>query len=398
MKNSQKNSKQETVLQILPEMRTGGVERGVVEVSEAIIKRGYRSIVLSAGGELEDALKRTGGEHITISQIASKNPINIAMNIGRISKIIRNEKVDIVHARSRAPAWSAKFATEQCNIPFVTTFHGVYRQDFPLKKDYNAIMTKGNVVIAVSNFVAEHIRENYDVDPKIIRTIYRGADIERFNSDIARPQRMARIASEWQLPDDGLPIILLPARVTRIKGQGVCIKALAELPHRDFLCLLVGDETKHPEYTAELKQLVHELGLEGKVRMVGNTEYMNEVYAMSHVVISSSLKPEAFGRTPIEAGACGKPVIATNHGGACETVMDGDTGWLVEPNSPKAMAVAIEEALRLPTDSEEYIRMSENGIWNARENFSTETMCAKVIEVYDELLTAKRQYMKYRHC
>jgi len=390
--NKQKHSSaKRTILQVLPELHTGGVERGTVEVASAIVQRGWRALVVSAGGSLVKQLEAAGGEHITIDNMASKNPFHIARNAEHIAKIIRDEDVDIVHARSRAPAWSAKMAAERTNRRFITTFHGVYGLDFPLKKLYNSVMTKGERVIAVSNFVSEHIKEHYHMEASRLQVIHRGADVSRFGSDKVLAQRIAIMAKEWVLPDDDAPIILLPGRITRWKGQDIVIKALAELKRKKFLCLLVGDGAKHPDYSNELKEMIKSSGLEGRVRLVGNTPYMNEAYAMSRVVVCPSIEPEAFGRVPVEAQACGKPVIATRHGGACETVIEGDTGWLVTPSDVEEMRAALLKALAL--NDNEYERMAENGIWNATENFSTHAMCEKVIALYEDVLKTPSSHL-----
>ena len=391
IKHSRAISKR-TILQVLPELHTGGVERGTVEVAAAIVARGWRALVVSEGGSLVKQLEAVGGEHITLEHMASKNPYHIARNADYLAQIIQNESVDIVHARSRAPGWSAKIAAERMRKHFITTFHGIYGLDFPFKKLYNSVMTKGERVIAVSNFVAEHIKENYDIDEARLKVIHRGADVTKFGPERALPQRIALLAKEWMLPDDCPPIIMMPGRVTRWKGQDVVIKALAEMKSDNFLCLLVGDDSKHPEYSAELKSLINQLGLEGRVRLVGNCEYMNEAYAMSHVVVCPSVQPEAFGRVPVEAQACGRPVIATRHGGACETVIEGDTGWLVTPGDVNEMKNALKKALTL--DSEEYERMAGNGIWNATENFSTHAMCEKELAVYEEVMS--QGYKQFR--
>lgn len=372
-----------TILQVLPELRTGGVERGTVEITEAIHDAGWIALVASAEGPMVSKVLYAGGQHFNMP-LATKKPFEMIKNIARLEKVIRDKKVDIVHARSRAPAWSAYFAAKSAGAKFVTTFHGVYGLKAPLKKTYNAIMTKGERVIAVSHFVADHIRENYKVPEDKIRVIHRGADLNTFAPNKIMPRRMAELAKQWQIPDDDRPIIVVPGRITRWKGQDVCIAALALLKHKHFLCLLIGDYQKHPEYSDELSKMIHQLGLEGTVRMVGDTPYMAEAYQLATLVVAPSVEPEAFGRVAIEAQAMGRPVIATKHGGAMETVMDNDTGWLVEPGNEEALAIAIEHALSLSKDEHE--RISQNAMWNAQTNFSTAVMQQKTLDVYRELL------------
>ena len=371
------------ILQVLPELRTGGVERGTVEITEAIARNGWMPLVTSAGGEMTSQVIYAKGMHIELP-LNTKNPWQIWKNAASIEKIIREYGVDIVHARSRAPAWSAYLAAKRTRTHFMTTFHGFYGLQNSFKRWYNGVMVRGERVIAVSQFVADHIRKEYGQTDYRIRVVHRGADTQLFSMDNVLPARIAELTRAWMLPDSNVPIIVVPGRVTRWKGQDVCIKALGRLPHRQFHCLLVGDESKHPDYCAELRQLINELGLEGHVRMVGNTRYMTEAYALSSLVICPSIEPEAFGRVPVEAQACGRPVIATRHGGACETVIDGSTGWLVTPNHVDELAAAIEKALTLPTAEKE--AMAQNARWNVEQHFSTRAMQEKTLDVYRELL------------
>lgn len=379
-----KQSSTPVILQILPELRTGGVERGTVEMTRAIVQNGWNAIVASYGGELVEQIENAGGIHITLP-LHTKNPIIILMNTLRLIKVIRDFNVDIVHARSRAPAWSAYLAARLTKKHFMTTFHGVYGLKNNLKRWYNSVMVRGECTIAVSQFVADHIQKEYSAYKPFIRVVHRGADTEAFALQKVVPERVAELKRKWSLPDSDIPIILIPGRVTRWKGQDVCIKALASLPHRQFLCLIVGDDTKHPDYSNELRQLIKSLNLEGIVRMVGNTRYMNEAYALASLVICPSIEPEAFGRVPVEAQACSRPVIATNHGGACETVKHGITGWLVEPNNINAMAQAIETALTLPEHEKE--AMAHNAHWHASQDFSTRAMQNKTLSIYKAILS-----------
>lgn len=377
-------SKPLTVLQVLPELRTGGVERGTVEIAAALHKAGHRALVASSGGYMESDLSYGGGEHIRIPQMKSKNPFVMLENADRLEKLIREHKVDIIHARSRAPAWSARMAAKRTGCHFVTTFHGVYNINFPLKRRYNAIMTKGERVIAVSNFVRDHILANYTVDPQRVTVIHRGANLEKFSPDRVLPARVAQVAKEWRVPEELHPLILMPGRITRWKGQDILIRALGKLPHRNFFCLMVGDDERHPDYANELKQLIEEFRLEGHVRMVGNTKFMAEAYVLASLVVSPSIEPEAFGRVPIEAQAMGKPVIATRHGGAMETVREYETGWLVTPGDADDLARALEEALAMDDATRQVIEY--NALWNARHNFSTDTMCRKTLQLYAEVM------------
>jgi glycosyltransferase involved in cell wall biosynthesis len=374
--------KQPVILQVLPELRTGGVERGTVEIAGAIKRAGWQPLVASQGGAMVANVSYVGGEHIALP-LASKNPFRIWRNAAALEKTIRERKVDLIHARSRAPAWSAWLAAKRTGTPFVTTFHGVYGLKPAIKKYYNAVMTRGDRVIAISHFVARHIAQHYHVGEDRLRIIHRGVDLNQFDPERIMPQRMIELARKWRVPDD-LPLIVMPGRITRWKGQHVMVEALARLPHRHFFCLLVGDDMGHPNYRKEVEQSIRALGLEGHIRFAGNTPYMAEAYMLADIVVAPSVEPEAFGRVPVEAQAMGRLVIAANHGGTCETIVDGQTGWLVKPGNAGDLARAIECALRLPEPEKDRIR--RQAIAHAREYFSAEIMCGKTLEVYWELI------------
>lgn len=371
-----------TLLQVLPAMVTGGVPRGTVEIAQAMQAAGYRPLVASAGGPNETVLQHMGVTHLTLP-LQSKNPVKIFQNATRLQRLIQQQQVDLIHARSRAPAWSALMAARRCNIPFVTTFHGVYGLKEPLKKTYNSVMVRGDRVIAVSDYVAEHLLTHYHIDPERIRIIHRGADLCVFNPERVNHERLDQLRQDWQINHVQCPILLLPGRLTRLKGQILCIKALAELPTKDYLCLLVGNAKLHPAYVQELEQLIEYYGLINNIRIVPDTNDMTEAYALSYCVLNPKLTAEAFGRVSVEAQAMGKPVIATRLGGVCETIIDGQTGWLVPPADEQALVDTIYQVLTL--DSEQYQRMARQAIANA-QNFSLTQMQDKTLAVYRELL------------
>jgi len=375
--------KQPVILQVLPALRSGGVERGTLEIARAIQQAGGKALVASAGGPMVSQLTACGAKHITLP-LDSKNPLVMHKNIKRLERIIREHQVDIVHARSRAPAWSAWYAAQETDCHFMTTFHGTYNIQNRWKRKYNAVMTRGERVIAISRFIAEHMQENYGVDPAKIRVIHRGVDLKLFNPSTRTQPRIISLIKEWHLPE-ALPMILCPGRITRWKGQDVLLKALGALPHRNFFAVILGDDKKQSGYRHELEKLITELGLEGHVRIARHTNYMTEAYLLSRFVVSTSIEPEAFGRVVLEAQAMGKPVIATNHGGPQETVVDGQTGWLVEPGNVEALSAAIERALTL--DEKRLQEMGEAAHIHAQQ-FSLEKMCAQTLDVYEELLPA----------
>jgi len=372
------------VLQVLPALVTGGVERGTIDVAAALAEAGWTSIVASEGGPMARELSRVGAEHITLP-LASKNPLTIRRNADRLCELIEQRGVDIVHARSRAPAWSAWMAAGRTNRHFVTTFHGTYNVGwFGLKNRYNSVMTRGERVIAISEFIAEHVWRVYGVDPDRIRVVPRGIDLNRFDPARVSPERIIQLAQKWRLPD-GYQVIMLPGRLTRWKGQAVLIEAMALLDRRDLRCLLVGSDQGRTDYREYLVDLVHRRGLGDIVHLAGECNDMPAAYMLTDVVVSASTDPEAFGRVAVEGQAMGRPVIATEHGASAETVLPGQTGWLTEPGDAEALAKALDRFLLL--ESEERDEMARRAMDHVRANFTKETMCARTLAVYDEVLS-----------
>ncbi len=372
-----------TILQILPSLHSGGVERGTIELSEAVSEAGWKSIVVSSGGPLVANLNYHKAEHITLP-VKSKHPLVVIKNIGRLARLIREKNVSLVHARSRAPAWSAYYAALQTNTPFVTTFHGVYGTKGFGKKKYNSIMTKGDRVIAVSEYIFNHITETYGTHPYKIRIIPRGADINHFHPDKVTGARIAELAQQWRINDDHAPIIFIPARITRWKGHEILIRALATLEDKEFLCIMAGNDMEHPDYREEMEALIRTLGLEGKARFAPPTHYMAEAYMLSDLVVAPSIEPEAFGRVPAEAQAMGKIIIAADHGGARETVKDKKTGFLVPPNDHVELAQKIAHVLELPHEMKGI--MGKDAMEHIHRHFTAEHMRARTLELYKELL------------
>lgn len=374
------------ILQVLPKLESGGVERGTIEITDAIRKAGMKAIVASAGGQMVPHVTHAGGEHVTIP-LERKNPLVIWRNARVLAKLIRERGVDIIHARSRAPAWAAYLAAKRTGIPYIATFHGVYGHKTDMKKRYNRVMTLGVRVIAISQFVRDHLINVYGVDPTKIRLIPRGVDFSTFGEKNLIPERIATLTKTWRLPDEHVPVIFCPGRISRIKGQHVLVQALAQLTDMDFLCIIAGKDEGHEEYRMELQEMITRLGLEGKVRLANATNYMNEAYQLSHLVVVPSSKPEAFGRIAIEAQAMGVAVVATDHGGARETVIPNETGYLVPPEEPTAMAEAIRFAL---TRDEATVKaMGNYARKQVREHFSSQQMKDKTIAVYREILDGR---------
>jgi glycosyltransferase involved in cell wall biosynthesis len=327
-----------TVLQVLPALRGGGVERGTVEMAEAITRAGGTALVASAGGRMARLVETAGGRNIALP-LNTKNPLAIWRNAARLAEVIRAERVTIVHARSRAPAWSAWLAARQTGAHFVTTYHGAYREDFPLKRRYNAIMARGERVIAISHFIADMVMRQHGLDPSCIRVIHRGVDPLLFDPEAVEPERLRRLAVQWGLPP-GRPVVMLPGRLARWKGQAVLVAALARLQSPGVVGVLVGDEQGRFGYAGELTALARRLGVD--LRIVGHCDDMPAALALADVVVNASTEPEAFGRVVIEAQAMARPVVATDHGGAVETVVHGETGFRVPPGDAAALAATLD--------------------------------------------------------
>ena len=375
-----------TILQVLPALGVaGGVERGTVEIAQAIVAKGGRSLVVSSGGARAHELKRVDAEHIELP-VHSKNPFVMHANIDRLARIIATEKVDIVHARSRAPAWSAYYAAKRQGVPFMTTFHGTYGASNRLKRRYNSVMTRGERVIAISRFIGGHVLQNYGVPANKIRIIHRGVNLDRFDPSKVTAERVAALANDWRL-GDGLPVVMLPGRLTRWKGQAMFIEAIGNLGRRDIRCLVVGGDQGRTKYRQELENLVNKQGLGEIVRLVDHCDDMPAAYMLTDVVVSASTDPEAFGRIVVEAQAMGRPVVASDHGGARETVIEGETGWLFPPGDVTALTGALEKVLGLARESR--AALAQKAIANVRENFSLEAMCAKTLDVYTEVLQSR---------
>jgi glycosyltransferase involved in cell wall biosynthesis len=383
---SRRHGKTPVILQIIPHLATGGAEQGCVDVAAGIVQAGGRAIVISNGGSKSrlHELKRAGAVHIDLP-VDTKNIFTLLLNIHRLRKVIVEHQVDVVHVRSRAPAWSAFYACKYTGVPFMTTAHAPYNTQNKLKKWYNGIMARGVRVIAISNYVADYLRRTYDMGNDRLRLIHRGTAPEKFHPSAVTPDRMIKLSSEWRLPE-GARVILLPGRLTRWKGQHILIKAMKHLKATDTFALLPGPDQGRTEYAAQLHKLIADYDLEGRVRIVGDCTDMPAAYMLAHVVVSASIEPEGFGRIPIEAQAMGRIVIGTNHGGACETIMDGVTGFLVPPGDDVVLAQAIERVLDM--DDASRASMGIRAIEHIHTHFTRDHMVAQTIDVYNEILTS----------
>lgn len=384
-KQSEKKLKCLTVMQLLPDLNSGGVERGTLELGRHLVRNGHKSIVVSGGGRLVEQLEKDGSYHIQ-KTIGSKSPLAL-FYIWSLRREMKKKRVDILHLRSRMPAWvgyvALKSLPKKYRPVLVTTFHGFYSVN-----DYSAIMTKGDGVIAVSRSIQKHISEKYNRE-KNVRLIFRGVDVESFDQGKVDLSRVESLSHAWGI-DKARPVLMLPGRLTRLKGQEVFLKSLLLVKNRNYQAVIVGDIEDNPGYTEELKCFIEKNNLADRVRLVGHCNDMPAAFLLADIVLStSSSEPEAFGRTTVEAMAMGKPVIATAHGGSLETVVPGETGWLVKPADPEELAVAIDEALAMERD--QLKNFGENGRLRVLANFTAQAMCEQTLAFYYELLGERLQ-------
>jgi glycosyltransferase involved in cell wall biosynthesis len=376
-----------TLLQVVPRLETGGAEQTTLDVAAAVRAAGGRAVVASMGGRMETQLLASGAE-LERMTVHSKNPLVILGNALRLAALIRRRRISLVHVRSRAPAFSAVLAAHLARVPVIATYHGVYNARSALKRWYNGVMTRGEVVIANSEFTRQHVIAQHHADPDKVVAIPRGVDIARFDPAAVSRERKAALAADWGLePADRRVKILLAGRLTRWKGQALAIAAAGELKARrveDFLLLLAGDSQGRSGYLAELEAAIAAHGLEDRVRIVGHCADMPAAYALCDLAIAPSLDPEAFGRTAVEPQAMGVPVIAADHGATRETVVAGETGWLVKPGDATAWADALQAAIALGPEGR--ARMGVAAAERARRLYSVEAMCAATLAVYARVL------------
>lgn len=383
-----------TILQIIPHLDTGGAELSAVEVAAAVVRAHGRALVLAEpGGRLAARVTDAGGEVVPFPA-AAKNPLGLLRNAAAIRRLIAQKRVDLVHARSRAPAWSALVAARRAGVPFVTTYHGAYNETNALKRLYNSVMARGDVVIANSRYTAELIAGRYGTGRSRIAVIHRGIGRDVFTPDRIAPERVAALRESWGIAA-GERVVLQAARLTSWKGQSVLIDAAARLAARGLLdnvvVVLAGDAQGRSTYAQGLQTQVAEAGLQRHVRLVGHVEDIAAAFLIAHVAVVASTEPEAFGRAAIEAQAMGSPVIATAIGAPPETVLaepavavDAITGWLVPPGDAGALADRLAEALALPASERAALAVRARA--HVLAQFTVEAMQGRTLAVYDRLL------------
>lgn len=385
--------KRPTILQIIPELGTGGAELATIEIADAVTRAGGRALVLTEGGRLIPDLEAAGGTWIPFPA-KSKNPARIFINARAIAKLIGRESVDLVHARSRAPAWSALLAARRTGTPFVTTYHGAYNEKTRIKNWYNSVMARADVVIANSGYTADLIRSRYGTDAERLTIIHRGIDGAKFDPDQIAPERVAALRSAWGVDAD-TPLILQAARLTSWKGQSVVIAAAKRLNDQGRLgkahIIFAGDAQGRTGYAEQLMAEAAAAGLGARVHLVGHVADMPAAFKAADIAVIASREPEAFGRAAAEAQIMGCPVIATRLGAPQETVLappaaghDQMTGWLVTPGDATALALAMADALETRGAEREALRRRARA--HVLQNFTLHGMKRATLAVYDRLL------------
>ncbi|KQT90621.1 glycosyltransferase family 4 protein [Methylobacterium sp. Leaf466] len=386
-----------TILQIIPALDAGGAERTTVDVAEALAAAGARALVATEGGRLVGELQAKGGIWLPFPA-GSKNPLSMALHVGRLARLCRREGVDLVHARSRAPAWVALGAVRRRGLPFVTTYHGSYSGRTGVKVLYNSVMARGDVVIANSHYTGGLIRALHPEQAgDRVRVIHRGTDLTLFSAGAVSAARVEALRRTWEVAPHER-VVLLAARLTAWKGQRVLIEAAALMRDRglgDVAFILAGDPQGRSAYERELDALIAARGLEGIVRRVGHCTDMPAAFRAASVVAVPSVEPEAFGRSAVEAQALGTPVVVSDLGAVPETVLappdvpaSQRTGWRVPPADAPALAGALVEALSLGASARDALAGRARA--HVETHFSLEGMARDTLAVYASLLAQRR--------
>lgn len=383
-----------TILQIVPDLQSGGAERTTIDIAEALHMAGARALVASEGGRMVSELQAKGGVWLPFPA-ATKNPLAMALNSFRLARILREEGVDIVHARSRACAWVAHHAARRAGARFATTFHSIYGGASAIKQRYNSIMAAGDLVIANSHFTARHIAELYPQARQRIVVIARGLDLRAFSPSAVEPARVERVRASWGVARHER-VVLLPARLSARKGHLALVDAakllLAE-GFSDVRFVLAGD-APNAAFRANVEAHIARAGLEEIMRAPGYCADMPAAYLAAAVAVAPSTTPEAFGRVAIEAQAMGAPVIVSDLGAAIETVLAPPqvdatqaTGWRTPAGDAAALAQAIREALELRPSARE--ALTARARRHVQTHFSVERMCAATLDAYERLLIGR---------
>jgi glycosyltransferase involved in cell wall biosynthesis len=375
------------VLQVIPKLGYGGAETGCFDVAHYLSENDCKSFIVSSGGELVKFINKKKVKLIKLP-VQSKNPLLILFNAIALIFIILFYNISIVHARSRAPAWSCLLATKITRTKFVTTFHGTYNFNNKIKKFYNSVMVRSNLIIAGSNFIFSHIKNNYSdfLNKKRLLVIFRGINVDYFDPTTKTDSEEIKLLQSWNI-DENKKIILLPGRLTSWKGQELFLEAVnfinIQLGYEAFYAVILGSEQGRDIYKKKLIRLSEQYRMTNQVKFINHCKDMALAYKVSNIVISSSIEPEAFGRVAVEAQSMEKLIIASNIGGSKETVIDGKTGYLFESNNVKSLSEKILKALNL--DDTTLKTIGSEGRKNIVNKFNVEKMCFSTYSEYKKL-------------
>jgi glycosyltransferase involved in cell wall biosynthesis len=377
------------VLQVIPKLGYGGAETGCYDIAHYLPENDCGSYIVTSGGELLKFIDKKKVKIIKLP-VHSKNPLILFINFLALIWVIMINNISIVHARSRAPAWSCLLAAKITGRKFVTTFHGTYNFNSKIKKFYNSVMVRSDLIIAGSNFIFSHIKENYtkylDAKKKLL-VIFRGINVDYFDPTTKIDSDEKKLLNEWQIEKDK-KIILLPGRLTEWKGQEVFIEAVnlvnIELGYEAFYAVILGSDQGRDLYKKKLIRLSEQHRLTNQVKFIDHCEDMALAYKVSDIVVSASIEPEAFGRVAVEAQSMERPIIASNIGGSNETVIDEKTGFLFESNNPKSLSKKILKVLSMDEVSLQSI--GKDGRKNIIQKFNVEKMCFSTYSEYKRII------------
>ena len=377
------------VLQVIPKLGYGGAETGCYDIAHYLPENNCESFIVTSGGELTKFVDKKKVKIITLP-VHSKNPLLIFVNFIALIGIILINNISIVHARSRAPAWSCWLATKITGRKFVTTFHGTYNFDNSFKKFYNSVMVRSNLIIAGSNFIFSHIKENYSKylnDKKKLLVIFRGINVDYFDPTTKVYSDEKKLLTKWEIDKDK-KIILLPGRLTSWKGQEVFIEAInlvnIELGYEAFYGVILGSDQGRDLYKKKLIRLTEQHRMINQIKFIDHCNDMALAYKISDIIVSASIEPEAFGRVAVEAQSMEKPIIASNTGGSNETIIDGKTGFLFESGSAKSLS---QKILKIITMDESLLKsIGVEGRKNIIQKFNVEKMCFSTYSEYKRII------------
>ncbi len=377
------------VLQVIPKLGYGGAETGCYDIAHYLPENGCKSFLVTSGGELTKFVDKKKVKLIKLP-VHSKNPLLILINTILLIGIILFFKISIVHVRSRAPAWSCLFATKLTNRKFVTTFHGTYNFSGKLKKFYNSVMVRSDLIIAGSNFIFSHIKENYSeflTSQKKFLVIFRGINVDYFDPSTKLENDEKKLLEKWNI-NDKKKIILMPGRLTSWKGQELFIEAInlvkIELGYEAFHAVILGNDQGRDLYKKKLIRLTEQYRLTNQIKFIDHCEDMALAYKVSDIIVSASIEPEAFGRVAVEAQSMEKLIIASNIGGSNETINDEKTGFLFKSGDAESLSKKIIHALRMDETSIKLI--GKEGRNNIIKKFNVEKMCFSTYSEYKRLL------------